>query len=64
LVVKILAENNPERSIFSLRGIGLGFYLRNREIRDPAAAQRSAPSHIITDGYLKVEGGRSGLIDR
>ncbi len=62
-MVKILAENNPERRIFSFKGIGLGFYFRNREIRDPAQAQRSAPSHIMTDGYLKVEGGRSGLMD-
>ena len=33
-------------------------------MRDPAAAQSSAPSHIMTEGYLNVEGGRSGLIDR
>lgn len=62
-MVKILAENNPESKIFSFKGIGLGFSLRKREISAPAPEQRSAPSQMMTDGYLNVEGGRSGLID-
>lgn len=63
MVVSILAENNPERRIFSLNGMGLGLSLRKKEISDPAAAHRSAPNQIMTDGYLNVAGGRSGLID-
>jgi hypothetical protein len=63
LVVRILAENSPERMSFSLRGMGFGFSLSTSEIMDPAMQQRSAPNHIITDGYLNPAGGRLGSMD-
>lgn len=43
--------------------MGLGLSLRKKEISDPAAAHRSAPNQMMTDGYLNDAGGRSGLID-